>query len=237
MAQYDRAAEAFDRHALTSAYNAHYDRPAMLELLGDVDGLAVLDAGCGSGIYAAELTARGAEVTGVDESAELIRLARRRNGDRVQFHVQDLAEPLDWAADGSFDRVLMALVLHHLHTPVDTLRELHRVLHNDGRLILSTLHPTFDWLNLGGSYFADERVEETWSMGLDVNFRRAPLEAVLADMTAAGFVVEKLVEPRPAPSMLTLYPETFEKLSHNPAFLAFSLMKHPSVPPLAPGPG
>ncbi len=55
MATYDSFAAAFDAHAATSAYNAHYDRPALVDLLGDVDGLRVLDAGCGSGLYTHEL--------------------------------------------------------------------------------------------------------------------------------------------------------------------------------------
>lgn len=226
MAMFDRAAEAYDRHAADSAYNAHYDRPAMLELLGDVSGLRVLDAGCGSGLYAAELLSRGAEVVGVDESEKLIRLARRR-APGAEFHVQALEKPLSWAADRSFDRVLMALVLHHIHYPVNTLRELHRVLRDDGRLLISTGHPTDDWRRLGGSYFTRERIEETWSMGVQTSYRRAPLETLVGEFGEAGFVVEKLIEPRPADTMKERYPEAHEKLSRVPAFIGFRLMKHP----------
>src|SRR4051812_26702973 len=168
MATYDSFAAAFDAHAENSAYNAHYDRPALLELLGPVEGLRILDAGCGSGLYAQELIARGAQVTGVDASAELIRLARQRNEAQATFHVQDLGQPLAWAGRQSFDRVVMALVLHHLEKPVSTLRELHRVLVDDGHLVLSTVHPTADWLRLGGSYFTDERVSEVWNDGWPV---------------------------------------------------------------------
>ena len=57
---YDQIAEFYERHAAESAYNAHYDRPAVLELVGDVEGLDVLDAGCGPGLYAEELLRRGA---------------------------------------------------------------------------------------------------------------------------------------------------------------------------------
>ncbi len=58
---YERRPGDFERHAAVSAYNALYDRPAMLSLIGDVDGRLILDAGCGPGLYAEELLARGAE--------------------------------------------------------------------------------------------------------------------------------------------------------------------------------
>jgi len=64
--QYDEFADEFLQHAGDNLYNAHYDRPACLGLLGDVAGRTVLDAACGPGLYAEELTARGARVIGFD---------------------------------------------------------------------------------------------------------------------------------------------------------------------------
>src|SRR5260370_29360458 len=52
----------FQQHAADSAYNAHYDRPAVLAALGPVTGRSVLDAACGPGLYLRELLERGAEV-------------------------------------------------------------------------------------------------------------------------------------------------------------------------------
>jgi len=165
MATYDAFADAFDLHAATGAYNAHYDRPALLGLLGEVQGLRVLDVGCGPGLYAEELEERGADVIGIDVSAEMIRIAEQRLAGRASFRVHDLETPLDWAEDGSFDVVVMALVLHHLQDPRQVLRELRRILREDGRLVLSTVHPVADWLRHGGSYFTDERLTETWNDG------------------------------------------------------------------------
>ncbi|MGF9660192.1 class I SAM-dependent methyltransferase, partial [Pantoea agglomerans] len=161
MSDYDAFAEAFDAHAATSAYNAHYDRPATLSMLGDVRGMTVLDAGCGPGHYAERLVERGADVVGIDASEKLIRLAQERV-EQADFRVHDLESPLSWIDDDTFDRIVMALVLHHLHDPRATLSELRRVLRPNGRLVISTVHPVADWLRLGGSYFTDERLEETW---------------------------------------------------------------------------
>jgi hypothetical protein len=48
--QYDVFADEFLKHAQDGLFNAHYDRPACLALLGDVAGKRVLDAACGPGL-------------------------------------------------------------------------------------------------------------------------------------------------------------------------------------------
>jgi ubiquinone/menaquinone biosynthesis C-methylase UbiE len=75
---YDAVAEAYAQDNESNAWNAHYERPAVLAMLGDVAGRRVLDAGCGAGAHAAELVARGARVAGVDSSGGLLALAARR---------------------------------------------------------------------------------------------------------------------------------------------------------------
>jgi predicted TPR repeat methyltransferase len=67
---FDDFAEEYERQASEGFHNALYERPVMLELLGDVQGRRVLDAGCGPGLYAEELLRRGAEVVGSDQSPE-----------------------------------------------------------------------------------------------------------------------------------------------------------------------
>jgi 2-polyprenyl-3-methyl-5-hydroxy-6-metoxy-1,4-benzoquinol methylase len=70
---YDTFAEDYLEHARDGAFKALYDRPAVLEVLGPVDGLQVLDLGCGPGLYTEELIRRGAaHVVGVDASAVMV---------------------------------------------------------------------------------------------------------------------------------------------------------------------
>jgi SAM-dependent methyltransferase len=222
---YDSFADSFAVHAEHSAYNAHYDRPAVLGLLGDVDGRRVLDVGCGSGLYAAELAQRGADVVGFDNSAKLVQHARRRAGSRADLRVHDVREPLDWLGDETVDRAVMALVLHHLDDPAPALREVHRVLKPEGRLVVSTVHPVADWRQLGGSYFTDEMIDDTWNAGWQVRFRRAPLTTWCAEFRDAGFLIERLVEPLPSESMKGPFPDTYNKLTAEPFFIVFVLVK------------
>ena len=99
---YDSSAEAYSAENENSLLNAYYERPAMLALAGDVTGRRILDAGCGSGPLSAALRDRGAVVTGIDASAGMLVLARRRLGDDTALHVVDLSDHLPFA-DGEFD--------------------------------------------------------------------------------------------------------------------------------------
>jgi len=224
-AAYDGYAARFAEEAATSAYNAYYDRPTVLGMLGDVHGLRVLDAGCGPGLYAAELVDHGAEVIGFDQSEEMIALARRRLGSSARLRRHDLDEPLDWLPDAGVDLVLLALLIHYVDNRVAALRELHRVLDPHGRLVVSTSHPTADWLCDGGSYFAARRVEQQWSCGLRHRFWRQPLAGWCAEFTAAGFVIENIVEHQPTDGMAHIHPDEYAVLARQPGFIAFRLAK------------
>lgn len=46
---FERRPPEYESHAPVAPYNAPYDRPATLSLLGDVGGRLILDAGCGPG--------------------------------------------------------------------------------------------------------------------------------------------------------------------------------------------
>jgi len=216
----------FARIAGTSPYNAYTDRPAMLALAGDVAGLKVLDVGCGAGHYAAELLARGAEVVGIDGSETVLRHARERLGDRAELLVHDAEKPLDFVGDASFDGVVCALMLHYIADRQGLLRELRRVLRPGGWLLVSTTHPTADWLNFGGSYYAEDWVDRpiggrTWA----IHYQRMSLETLVNELLAAGFVLERLVEPRPAPDLRELDEEAYDKLHEAPCFLAVRLLR------------
>lgn len=199
----------------------------MLALLGEVAGLRILDAGCGPGLYAEELVARGAAVVGFDASPDMVRLAARRVPSGATFRVHDLARPVDWLDDGCVDGALLALVVHHVDDRVGALREIRRVLRPGGFLVVSTHHPTSDWLRLGGSYFDVEKLDEVWSRGWRVRYWRQPLTATCEEFARAGFLIERLVEPLPHAEMAERFPEDHAKLLREPGFIDFRLRKPP----------
>jgi SAM-dependent methyltransferase len=223
---YDAFARAYATDNESNAYNAQYERPATLRMLGNVAGRSVLDAGCGAGAHSLELIRRGAAVTGVDLSAGLLDIARARLGPDVQLRQADLAQRLPFA-DASFDAVLASLVMHYLPDWQPTLAEFRRVLRPEGRLVISTHHPFMDHrLAEGESYFDTYDFSEVWTRGGDsvtMRFWHRPLHAMTDAFAQAGFRLQLLSEPQPEPVAAELFPESFANLSRNPRFLFFTL--------------
>lgn len=225
--QYDSFADEFLEHARNNLFNAHYDRPACLALLGDVAGRTVLDAACGPGLYAAELTSRGATVIGFDQSPRMVELCRQRVPSG-RFHAHDLAQPLDWLPDASVDRVLFALALEYVDDRTSALRELRRVLTPDGALVLSRQHPTGDWLRHGGNYFDARVIEEIWRRGWQVRYWLTPLQQTCDELHAAGFLIERLMEPRPTAHAAEIDADDYHRLSREPTgFIAIKAIPDP----------
>ena len=198
---------------------AYYERPALISLLPSLMNVKVLDVGCGSGWYAEYLLSRGATVTAFDLNLEFVTLTQSRVGKHARVLQADLAEPLDFAEDGSFDVVLCPLVMHYLKEWKPVLREFYRILKPEGVLLFSTHHPFMDWkLFNREDYFAIELLEDEWNVG-KVRFYRRPLTAISRDLEEAGFFIERLLEPQPTEDFRRVRPKKYEHLTKNPWFL------------------
>lgn len=227
---YDGMAEAYEKAMVEGErpFNSLYERPAIISMLPDVAGKRVLDVGCGSGPISDWVVSRGAaQAVGFDASAAMVRLAQQKQIERATFQVADLARPLDFLADASFDLAVASLVLHYLREWVEPLRELRRVLKPQGVLVLSTHHPASDIaLSATGNYFGTELLEERWRMDdreFDVRFWRRPLTDMFSAFEEAGFSVLTFLEPQPLPECRSQFPEAWQKLTTRPGFAFFKL--------------
>jgi ubiquinone/menaquinone biosynthesis C-methylase UbiE len=202
MSQYDDIATAYAVANETGLFNRWYARPELLRMAGDVAGLHVLDAGCGTGPLALDLHAAGATVSAFDQSAAMVDLARERLPDDVDLRVGDLAEPLHYA-DASFDLVVASLVLHYLEDWAAPLAELRRVLRPGGRLLVAIIHPMiYAIVHSDADYFVLTRYSEDYEFdGREVvlTYWHRPLHEVVNSLVAAGFGVRSLSEPPPHP--------------------------------------
>lgn len=200
---YGSFAVDYDTENGASLLNAYYERPAVLEMIGDAQGRHILDAGCGSGPLMAELIERGADVTGFDGSPAMINLARRRLGDAAILGVHDFAEPLPYE-DETFDDVVASLVLHYLKDWDAPLAEICRVLKPGGRFIASVNHPFVRQFNdPQQDYFATKQYSEEYEFDghpAVLTFWHRPLHEIVRAVVGSGLDLRALDEPAPSPS-------------------------------------
>jgi SAM-dependent methyltransferase len=201
VADYDAFAAAYSASNDNNLFNAYYARPEMTRLAGDVAGLAILDAGCGSGPLMEALRDRGAVVSGFDLSPAMVELARRRLGDDADVRVADLGAPLPYP-DDAFDVVVASLSLHYVEDWASALAELRRVLRPGGRLIVSIIHPTvYAIVYPDADYFALTQYSEDYDFGegtVWMTYWHRPLQDVVNAFIAAGFGIRTVTEPPPA---------------------------------------
>ena len=185
---------------------------ALLDLLGPVSGLRVLDIACGHGRVTREIARRGAQVTGVDLSENLIQKALSSERSRplaiVYLHADiSAANTLENAA---FDAVTCHFGLSDIDDLDGAIASASDALKPGGRFVFSILHPCFpgDGNEISGAWPTDGRYydEGHWTaQGARSGLRRRVganhrmLSTYLNALSAHGLLVDRVAEPEPAP--------------------------------------
>ena len=226
---YEAIAENYATTVDSKAIYVHYERPALLSLLPEVNGKRVLDAGCGPGSYAEWFVRHGAKVIALDISSKMVQLARKRLGGTAEVRQADLTNPLDFLEDESIDIIWCPLVLHYIKEWDSVFTEFSRILGQSGLLIFSIHHPLMDFIKFDAeNYFATELVEDTWTgFGelVKMPFYRRPLSAIIAPLLSAGFLIEQMIEPQPTAAYQQEDPAEYELLCREPRRLCIRAKK------------
>jgi SAM-dependent methyltransferase len=214
--------------------------PVLWDLLGDVEGRRVLDAGCGTGYLTRLLARRGALVTGIDVSSRMIALAR---GASPGLDVRvDSCTTLATIDDGAVDAVVANYVVMDVPDLAATMAAFSRVLRPGGIAVLVFSHPCFPQARAtvnspGGRvdyhwpfpYFEPRTcVDPPWKHFTShfVYFHR-PLSDYWKAFRGAGFDVVEFEEPRIAPDRHALAesPRQLTACRTRPYSVAFKLRK------------
>lgn len=184
---YDDWATTYDEDMLNASQD--YVAPALaaqtvLASLGTATiarDVAILDAGCGTGLVGVHLAKLGAgPVDGVDLSAGMLEVARK-TGAYGELHVADLSKPLE-VADGKYDVVTCVGTLTQGHVGPGVLREFVRVVRKGG-LVVATVRETV-WKEQG----FDEEVKRLVADG-QVQLMGAELEEYRRGAAAKAYMV------------------------------------------------
>ncbi len=101
------------------------------------DGLYI-DIGCGTGNYTIALADRGLNFYGAEPSEKMLNIARSRYGSVNWFLGQAEQIPLD---GNLFDGAIATLTIHHWTDIKKALKEIHRVLKKDAKMVFFTATP------------------------------------------------------------------------------------------------
>lgn len=123
----------------------HDINPLRLEYIDKIAPLAgkrVLDVGCGGGILAESMAARGAQVTGIDMGEaplEVARLHLLESGLDIDYQ-RIPVEQLAAEHPGSFDVITCMEMLEHVPDPASVIRACATLVRPDGKLFFSTIN-------------------------------------------------------------------------------------------------
>lgn len=201
--------EAYQQHRAWSLNpNLVMERPALLEELGTMSGMRVLDLGCGDAEIGRELLNRGAaRYRGIDGSTRMVKAARHllrdTTGEALLCDIEDLAEPA-----GSFDLVLSRMALHYIADLAGVFRACHECLAPSGRLVFTVVHPVITshdprenskeprqhWTV--DDYFVLGPRDQEW-LGARTVWHHRTVENYVTELRDAGFALTNLRECAP----------------------------------------
>jgi 2-polyprenyl-3-methyl-5-hydroxy-6-metoxy-1,4-benzoquinol methylase len=125
-----------------------------------VAGARVLDVACGHGRASRGLARLGAEVVGIDISAELIARAREREATEplgITYHVADVTDPNQWWDGVHFDGAVCEMAMMDIDDLHGALEALAMTVRPGGWFVESMVHPCFPGNDAGLSSWPPER--------------------------------------------------------------------------------
>jgi len=204
----------------------HVVAPAMLDMVGPVSGKDILDLYCGAGYLSRRLATMGANVTAVDTSDRLIGIAGevdKREEHGIRYAV---AEPTDLSVieDSVFDDIVCNMGLMITRDLSGTIAELARLVKLGGRFIFSVLHPCFCmpdacWISDEDGKLLYKTVDnyfgEAWHFSEigpgtrsdKAKVKHRTLSTYVNALSARGFNVRRLAEPKPTPEVIAVKPQ------------------------------
>ena len=213
-------------------YRERFLEPAFMDFVGKVDGLDVLDGGCGEGTSSRVLARAHARVSAVDLSSEMIANATSVESAEplgIEYH-QASVEKMPFP-DGRFDLVTSWMALSDMSCYAAAMKEFARVLKPGGRLVFCIRHPCYFTSRMAvvrrskaetpfllvGDYFRETPWLEKWSFAGgnqeatgQVSFSNIRFPYTLSDcingVLGAGLSLRELREPRPGEDLCNQLP-------------------------------
>ena len=141
---------------------------ALRKMLPDINGLRVVDLGCGFGWFCRWAREQGAaQALGIDVSERMLTRARATTSDGAITYERADLERLQ-LPEASFGLAYSSLALHYIKDVARLFGVIHRALVPSGRFVFSTEHPIYMAPRNPG-WSIDANGKKTWPLDLSVN--------------------------------------------------------------------
>ena len=198
--------------------------PALRALLPDMNGLRVLDLGCGFGWFCRWARERGAaQVVGLDLSDKMLAQARANTSDTLITYDRADLEQLD-LPEACFDLVYSSLAVHYINGAGRLFETISRALIPRGSFVFSTEHPIYmaptnpNWSTdaagrkiwpLNNYFMEGPRTTDWISKGVVKHHRT--LGTTLNLLVRSGFTIRHVEEFCPTTDQIAAKPELAEE--------------------------
>ena len=124
----------------------HQINPLRVEYIStkvNLNGLKVLDVGCGGGILSESLASLGADVTGIDPGDSVIEVAKvhsNKVGSNIRYLNCTIEDLISDDINNKFDVITCLEMLEHVPNPSSTIKAISLLLKDKGRIFLSTIN-------------------------------------------------------------------------------------------------
>ena len=228
-------------HELIEKFGEHGDfarqyllNPALFELLGEIAGRRILDAGCGTGYLCRLFARRGAHVVGLEPAESLYTYAAHREQQErlgITYIRQDLSLLNEYREN--FDAVVANMVLIDIADYRQAMSNCIASLRPGGLFVFSILHPCFDEIDSPefekgyrskgyirvDEYFDEFAIKVDWGY----NFHR-PLSDYLNLVIEQHCTIRRILEPRLSQEGVNKVGPS-DRNAHVPNFIVVSAMK------------
>lgn len=243
---YYNGAEFYDDEEIFNRYwerrknedhaNKSIETPIIQNLVGNVEGLRILELGCGDGSYGLEHLINNCEYyIGIDGSRNMYELATK-NLEKYKNSKVILSDLEEWRGEEPhFDLIISRLTLHYVENLKDLIKRINISLKDHGRLIISVEHPIMtsnkevvpipsaqkeikvkDYFEVG-----ERRIN--WLGGNVIKYHRT-LEEYFKILKKCGFEIEIIKEAMPEKVNFTSI-TNYEQKRNFPLFLIISANK------------
>ncbi len=213
---YEEFSEFYDTALVNNASvllgNNYIERPCMQNFIRKISkrNQTLLDIGCGGGFHLQEYSKFNIKTFGIDTSDSLIKKAQKRSKKTtfLKAHFNHIPFP-----NANFDIVTASLVVDYIDNPLETFKEIRRVLKKNGLFIFS------DRMSKFTGKTSIKKVE--FLKNMQHYYYERSFRTYLRALTQTGFTLVDSIPCKPIASLKKKNLKSYQQYHKNPKFLIY----------------